>query len=295
MAVDADFLAHLKSGATTVCRCWEVARRDGRRFGFTDHDADLAFDGLVFKARTGLAPGAVQQSTGLSVDNAEAMGVLSDAAVTEADILAGRFDGAEVTAWLVNWADPAQRHLQFRGSIGDIQQGKGAFQAELRGLSDVLNRVQGRSYLKRCGAVLGDARCGVDLASPLMAAERAAEEVAQGQVFRFADFTGFDAGWFTHGRMSVLSGAAAGLSGRIKSDRFMEGVRVIEVWESLRAEVVPGDLLRLEAGCDKSAESCRYKFSNFNNFRGFPHIPGEDWLLSYPVSGKNTSGGKLAQ
>ncbi|MCT8160127.1 DUF2163 domain-containing protein [Pseudoruegeria sp. SHC-113] len=295
MAVDAEFLAHLQGGATTVCRCWEVARRDGQRFGFTDHDEDLQFEGLTFKARSGLAPGALQQSTGLSVDNAEAMGVLSDEAVTEADLLAGRFDGAEVKAWLVNWGAPAQRHLQFRGSIGDIQQGKGAFQAELRGLSDLLNQVQGRSYQKRCGAVLGDAHCGVDLGSPLRHAERAAEEVSGNQRFAFEDFTGFDTGWFTHGRLRVLSGAAEGLSARIKADRFLDGQRVIETWEALRAEVLPGDMLRLEAGCDKSAETCRYKFSNFASFRGFPHIPGEDWLLSYPVQGKNTSGGKMAR
>ena len=75
----------------------------------------------------------MQQSTGLSVDNTEALGALSDAAIREADIEAGRYDGAEVRAWLVNWADVSARQLQFRGSIGELRRAGGAFEAELRG------------------------------------------------------------------------------------------------------------------------------------------------------------------
>ena len=53
----------------------------------------------------------------------------------------------------------------------------------------------------------------------------------------------------------------------------------------------PGDRVRLEAGCDKLPRTCRKKFNNFLNFRGFPDIPGEDWLMSYPIpSGQNDGG-----
>ena len=98
--------AHLQSGLTTTCRCWAITRSDAQVYGFTDHDMELRFDGLVFKASTGLTAAAIEQATGLSIDNTEAMGALSDASVREEDIEAGRFDGAEVRAWLVNWADP---------------------------------------------------------------------------------------------------------------------------------------------------------------------------------------------
>ena len=111
---------HLASGSTTVARCYEVRRRDGETFGFTDHDRDLDFESVLFRADTGLAAKALQQATGLAVDNSEALGGLSSEAITEADILAGRYDGAEVTAWLVNWADVSERRLQFRGTLGEI-------------------------------------------------------------------------------------------------------------------------------------------------------------------------------
>lgn len=286
--------AHLATGATTVCRAWALRRSDGVMLGFTDHDRAFSFEGIRFKADSGLTARAVQQSTGLSVDNSQALGALSDAAVTEADILAGRYDGAEVFAWLVNWADLSQRVLQFRGSLGEITRGAGAFEAELRGLAERLNQPQGRVYQRNCSALLGDVSCGFDLETPGYVLKRAVEHVDQRQVFRFARFIGFDDRWFERGRLIVQSGDAAGLSAFIKRDRLLaDGTREIELWQSLAADIAEGDMLRLEAGCDKRAETCRTKFANFLNFRGFPHIPGEDWLTSFPSSSTVNDGGRL--
>ena len=155
----AELHAHLAGGLGTVARCWAVTRADGISLGFTDHDRDLAFEGQSFRADTGLSAKTLQQATGLSVDNSEAMGALRDDALSEADIEAGRFDGAEVVCWLVNWQDVSQRRMLFRGSIGEIRRAGGAFHAELRGLTEALNRPLGRSFQKPCSAVLGDAAC----------------------------------------------------------------------------------------------------------------------------------------
>lgn len=284
---------HLAGGVTTVCRAWAVVRRDGAVFGFTDHDRDLTFEGIVFRAGTGLSAKALSQTTGLSVDNAEAAGALSDAAVTEADLAAGRFDGAAVRAWLVNWADVGQRALEFRGTFGEVVRGAGAFRVELRGLADALGQPQGRVFQRSCAAILGDADCRVDLTAPGYRAERAVEAVEGARVFRWAAFAGFDDRWFEAGRFTVLTGAAAGLVAVVKGDRLSADGRAVELWEALRAPVAPGDVVRLEAGCDKRAETCRLKFLNFINFRGFPHVPGEDWLTAYPVSSGRNDGGSL--
>ena len=284
---------HLASGLTTVCRCWTVMRRDGRVFGFTDHDEGLSFEGVDFKADTGLTASALQQVTGLAVDNTEAVGALSDDAVTEADITAGRFDGAEVTAWLVNWRDVAAREVQFKGSIGELKRADGAFHAELRGLSEVLNTPVGRVYQKPCQAVLGDKRCCVDLNAAGYRTEVAVEQVEAGRVFRFASLAGFDDRWFERGRLEVRSGQADGLVAMVKNDRIVDGARVIELWEELRMPAEVGDTVLLEAGCDKRIETCRLKFQNIENFQGFPHIPGEDWLMTYPQdSGANDGGSR---
>ncbi|QYK39928.1 MAG: DUF2163 domain-containing protein [Paracoccaceae bacterium] len=286
-------LEHLAGGTTTVCRAWRLVRTDGVVLGFTDHDDDLAFDGVTFRAGTGLSARVLVQTTGLSVDNTEAEGALSAAGVTEADLLAGRYDGAEVTAWRVNWADPAARMVLFRGHIGEVVRSGGAFQAELRGLTEGLNRPQGRAIQRQCSAVLGDGQCRFDLAQPGYSVEAPIGAVEDARLFRFHGLSGFDDRWFERGRLRVLSGDAAGLLGVVKNDRIGGIGRSVELWQGLAAAVAPGDLVRIEAGCDKRPETCRLKFGNFLNFRGFPHVPGEDWLTSYPARAGQTGGGSL--
>jgi len=288
----AELHAHLATGHGTVARAWAVTRSDGTVLGFTDHDGDLSFEGITFKAETGLTAKALQQATGLSVDNTEAMGALSDSAIREEDIAAGRFDNAEVVAWLVNWADVSARRVMFRGHIGEVRRGAGAFHAELRGLSEALNRPVGRVYQKPCTAVLGDGGCRFDLETPGYAHEGVLATADEGRVFGLGPLSSFALGWFTRGRLVVQSGDAQGLSAMIKRDHQLRyGTRVIEVWEPLRANVAPGDQVRIEAGCDKRFETCRVKFSNLLNFQGFPDIPEDDWMTVHPSHAKASGGG----
>lgn len=284
---------HLDSGATTIARAWSVTRADGVVLGFTDHDADLAFDGVTFAANAGLSARALEQVTGLAVDNSEAVGALRDAGLSESDIMAGRYDGAALVIWQVNWADVAQRQILFRGSLGEITRAGGAFRAELRGLSEALNTQGGRVYHAACAAVLGDGACRFDLNTPGYFVQVPLVAVS-GAELRFAAVASVSAGWFAHGRALVQSGQAAGLTGLVRHDQTgADGARIITLWDSIRAPLVAGDMVRLEAGCDKQADSCRLKFANFLNFRGFPHIPGDDWMTAYPRQGQPNRGGRI--
>lgn len=282
--------AHLATGVTNVARAWALIRADGLVLGFTDHDRDLAFDGITFRADAGLTARALEQVTGLAVDNSEAVGALRDAGLTEADIMAGRYDGAALTIWDVNWQDVTQRRVLFRGSLGEITRSGAAFRAELRGLSEALGQQGGRVFHAACAAVLGDGECRFDTRLPGYSVDAPLVDMADhGMVF--AGLDSFAPGWFTHGRLTGLGGAAQGLVALIRLDRAEGAQRRITLWDSLRAPLAPGDLFRLEAGCDKQAATCRNKFGNFLNFRGFPHVPGEDWLTAYPKAGQPNAGG----
>jgi len=46
------------------------------------------------------------------------------------------------------------------------------------------------------------------------------------------------------------------------------------------------------ATCDRRWATCREVFSNGVNFRGFPSLPGEDFLTLYPVEGDVNDGGR---
>jgi len=293
MTVDA-LHDHLKTGATTVARAWVIERKDGTVLGFTDHDLDLAVDGHVCTAETGMTARALTQTTGLAVDNSEAQGALSDARITEADINAGLYDLALVKTWLVNWADVSQAKLTFQGTLGEIRRNGGAFDVELRGLTEDLNTQQGRIYQKTCGNALGDTNCRVDTSDPAHQMRRPVETIEDRRRLKFADDGTYPAGWFLRGKLVMESGAGEFYVSWIVRDEVTDGVRVVETWEPIRADVQPGDMVVMYAGCDGRMSVCRDKFDNVVNFGGFPHIPGEDWLMSVPLRSGDNSGGSLS-
>lgn len=281
---------HLATGCTTVCRAWAVVRTDGVVLGFTDHDLDLSFEGILFRAGSGLTAHALAQSTGLAVDNSEAVGSLSDASISETDLRAGRFDNADVRLWLVNWAHTAERVLQFRGTVGEVAQSGGQFRAELRGLTEVLNQPRRRVFQRDCTAVLGDRRCGVVLTDAQWSVVTRLVGMLDGASLVTPELP-YLAGWFQHGRAVFLDGPAQGLSVPIKADRALPLARRIDLWREPGIAPQPNDAVRLEAGCDRQAGTCRGKFGNLLNFRGFPDIPGDDWVTAVPTRADLKDGG----
>lgn len=286
-------LAHIKTGVTSLCRCWVLTRTDGFQMGFTDHDVVLSFDGIIFEPATGMDAAALQSATGLSVDNSQAVGVLSSDGLTDDDIEQGFYDGAAVVQYLVNWQDVEQRVLMFRGSIGEIKRGSGAFEVELRSLSEGLNQPIGRAYLRQCDAQLGDTRCGIDVSGPAFAGDGELTFAVGQRVLHMKGLEEFGHGWFSQGQVRFITGANAGAVQIIKVDQTKGPHRILEIWEDLRHPIAPGDIVRVTAGCDKTKDICKNKFSNLLNFRGFPQMPGDDWALSYPVRDGQNDGGSL--
>ena len=142
--LDVGFRTHIESGATTLATCWKLTRKDAVVLGFTDHDRVLTFAGLDHQPMHGLDGGEVPARLGAQVDTGEVVGILHSAAITDADIAAGRYDGAEVETWRVNWRDVSQRLLLRRATIGEIVREDGMFRAELRSGQQALNQVRGR-------------------------------------------------------------------------------------------------------------------------------------------------------
>jgi uncharacterized phage protein (TIGR02218 family) len=280
---------HLDGGVTTLARCWVVTLTGGARLGFTEHDRDLSFGGVTFRAASGFAASAMERMTGLGIGDQAVGGVLSHDGIDAGALEAGAYDGAVVEAWLVNWADVVQRVLLGKAEIGEVTRGALGFEAELRSVAGRLNVPVGRSYQPVCDAVLGDARCGVDLDAPAFAGEGAVVSSADGRTVAVEGFGGFDDGWFAGGVLRFLSGANAGLMFEVRAF----GAGVAELWRAAPYAVQAGDGVRLTAGCDKRFETCRTRFANGGSFRGFPHMPGNDWVASYPASGERHDGGRL--
>ena len=274
--------AHLDSGATTLCWCWKLTRRDGAIYGFTDHDCDLSFDGVTYSADSGFTATELQSSLGLSVDNVDVEGALSADFITEEDIAAGLYDGARVEVWRVNWMNLAQRLLMQAGNLGEITRGDTYFSAEVRGLAAELQQKQGRVYQAGCDASLGDERCGLDLTGGAYSVDVVVTGQTGGQVLQIAGAEGYEANWFDRGTLTFISGANAGKSYALQSHLVTSGIVTVGVWSPFLKLVAVGDRLTLVAGCDKHFATCVKKFDNGANFRGCPHMPGNDFMTTYP-------------
>lgn len=285
--------AHLAGKTTTLARCWRLRRDDGLVLGFTDHDQALTFEGIRHEPAAGFTASDMPASLGLSVDTAEISGALVSASLTETELLGGAYDNARVEVWLVNWASPEERLLLEVGDIGEVTRQASAFKAEIRSLTHALDQERGRIYASTCDADFADARCGVDPNSPLYAGEGEVVDVIGARLLRVRGLDGVAAGFLTRGVLTWLSGANQGRRSEIREDR-NDGIgRVIELWDGVAVEPAPGDSFRALAGCDKRFETCAGRYVNTVNFRGFPFLPGNDFVAGYASRGDNNDGGPL--
>lgn len=266
----------LDAAVSTFCNCWRLARKDGAVMGFTDHDRDLSFGGVLYRAASGLTASEAEASLGLSVGGGEVSGALCSDGVTEADLADGLYDGASVEIWLVDWSNVEDRLLIDAATIGEARRSEFAFVAELRSLAHLFHQPRGASFQRSCSAGLGDSCCGVDIESASCRASGVVVGVANGAVVVGLSEE-FEDDFFTGGRARFASGASV----TIKSHKGTASSALLSLWTPVGTLVV-GDTAELVAGCDKSAGTCQKKFANIVNFRGFPHMPGNDLVIAYP-------------
>ncbi|WP_105427901.1 DUF2163 domain-containing protein [Neorhizobium tomejilense] len=288
--VPADLAEHLAQETTTTCHAWRVTRRDGAVLGFTEHDHDLTFDDTTFLAASGFSASEAEAATGLSAGADEVAGGFSSAAIGEQDLATGRYDGARVELFLVNWAAADQHVLLNVREIGEVSRAGGQFRAELRSLAHRLSQPQGRVYNRRCDASLGDARCGVNL--DLWRGEGAVIAVKDASQIVVSGLGGFASDFFRQGVLTFAGGVAVDVDSHEKS---ADGSVELAFWLPLEEPVAAGHTFTVTAGCDKSFSTCKRRFANHLNFRGFPHVPGADFAYSYADGERVHDGGPIFQ
>ncbi|MEI9964535.1 MAG: DUF2163 domain-containing protein [Caulobacteraceae bacterium] len=161
-----DLAARIESGAASLCTAWILTRRDGTVLGFTDHDRDMVVQGVACQAASGWTAGAAGAELGFSPGSASAQGALDSAAIDEADIARGLYDGATICAWRADWTAPELCMRLWAGTINRLVRQGAGFTAEIDGPMAALDRTAGRTYGRLCDASLGDDRCKADVSEP---------------------------------------------------------------------------------------------------------------------------------
>jgi uncharacterized phage protein (TIGR02218 family) len=288
--LSAALATHMAGETTTLARCWVLTRADGVTLGFTDHDRDLTVAGVICRAATGLEAAEASAALGFAVGGGDVSGALHGAGLTEADLAAGRYDGESVTSWLVNWQDTSQALVTGRAVIGEVKRSDAHFVAELRGPAHRFDEEQGRLFTAQCGADFGDARCGF----PVLPYAGTVSATDKRFALTSADLPSFPDGWLTGGKLTFTTGANAGFSTEVKLHRASGIGAELALWQGTPAPIQPGDGVNVTLGCDKRFATCKDRYANAVNFRGFPQMPGNDIVIRVPREGDSgLDGGSL--
>jgi uncharacterized phage protein (TIGR02218 family) len=261
---------------TSVAYGWRLERSDGVTIGFTSHDQDVVFDGLLLRASPGMRPTSIVETLGLDDDGLDIDGALSSDAIRADDLLAGRWDGAHLEIFLFDWSAPdAGRQLLASGELGAISFSGEAFEVEFLGLKQAFNRAVVPQTSPSCRATFCDAACGLNRQRFRRLARLAS---AQGNRLLFDSQVVAPANAFAYGVLRFLDGPSCGASVDILASD-ADGVTLLH-WPN--TPFVPGSLVELIEGCDKQMSTCATRFANAVNFRGEPYLPGNDLLTRYP-------------
>lgn len=273
---------------THWAQCWKIERTDGVTFGFTSHDRAIERDSVTYLPCNSLNASATELSALLGqIGNAEIGGIISDDAITDADLIAGAFDNARVEVWMVPWGDTSESEWRLMvGHIGKVGQGREGYRAEVLTPGAKLQQTALlQPYAPGCRFELGDARCAVDLdalriSGTVSLVAPADIDLASDRRI-FADDGRSEAdGWFARGMLTWTSGANSGLSSEIKD--FVAATGQFTLWEPMPNPIEPGDTFDATPGCDKAWATCTGKFANGINFGGFKDVPLEDDVRKTP-------------
>ncbi len=262
----------LAGALTGVAFCWRIERRDGVAIGLTSHDRDLVIDGFLYRAAPGMVPSAITRGDAAGDGGMEVSGALGGDAIAEADLISGRWDGADVRVFAADWTSGATLSLG-GGTFGAVDLGASGFSAELRGALAALEAPVSERTSPDCRAELGDRRCRVAMAprrrfARVLAVEGRALTLDAAETMPNA---------YGEGRLLWFGGGNSGLEDAV----LMSSGAVVTLRRAPRFDGV-GALVRVEQGCDKMLATCAVRFGNAANFQGEPYLPGIDLLTRYP-------------
>jgi uncharacterized phage protein (TIGR02218 family) len=258
--------------------CVLIERLDGVQHGFTSFNRDLTVDEILYESTSSLDSSAIQHELGVGVGNLDVMGVITSSSITEDALLAGLYDGATVTLFMVNPKNVfAGSLVMVTGYFGEITHRDGRFVAEFRSLSQRLSQQIGELTSPLCRVkALGDERCKIDL-GPFQF-NRDVTAVVDDYTIRFGSDSAAS-GNYTYGRVVFNEGPNVNIAREVKRHTLDSGDALIVLQEPFPFTVSVGEEAMLEAGCDRAFLTCRDKFANTDNFRGEPHVPEHRMLL----------------
>jgi len=279
-------LAHIAQENTNLALCWSMILMDESEFYYTDSDKPIEYDGNTYQPYAAIVPSATSTTSNLAVDNMEVTLAWDGDLATETEIRGGRFDFATMNIFFVNYDDPDGMGTIpiLKGKLGEIIIEDNLVRVDIRGMTQYLQQRMGELYSIGCQATFGDSRCKVDAGDPIYTkafSVDSVDPVHPKRKFNILEVLGVADGYFTGGYIHWLGGTNKNTKMDIKV--YFESGQAVELYEPLIRDIQPGDSGNIIVGCDKKFETCKTKFDNMINFRGFPHLTGVTKMLRGPA------------
>lgn len=288
-------ITHLQGSTLTLALCVSLTRADGVTLGLTKHDLDLTFGSpaVTYRANGGMSCTNLRATAGTGADNLEVSGVQAPDALVEADLRAGRYDGAGAWLGFVNWADLSMgAGTLLTGTCGQVLYKDGAWTFEVMSLAKRLQQQVVKQFSPTCRVLqLGDSECRVSLPGYQFA--RTVTGVTSDTHLVFGG-DAHPANYYAFGRVIWLSGANVGAPpSEVKSSApdVGSGAVAVVLRETPLSPVSVGDTATLEKGCDRTLtpvtgcqsfadpDDASYPGGNVRNFRGEPYVPASDRMI----------------
>lgn len=292
MGVSSEMIQHLQ-GTTSLCIFLSIIARDGTTLRVCNATRNKILGGETYYAYP-VAPSRLQATNGLKADNLEVTAIYSEL-FNSATLRQKKWSGARVEYKVMNYRDPSMGYAERRvGFLGKTSVGDRAATPELMSLSSRLDQPIGRTFQADCDVVeLGDARCGINLAGNTATGYRITIAAHVSAVLNRQQFSvAFDENikpaepvvtivpdaFYERGRVEFNSGANEGVEAQILGNDGNGLTLYLPVFKN----IATNDQLTLIAGCNRKIATCRDRFANGINFRGFFMLPGRDALLKIP-------------
>lgn len=309
-------LESIRQDATTTCTLIRVdpVRAEFPSYGAALLDVPVAYDDgtglMVYQPIIGAQPSTLITGSDLSVDGGNAGNLMPefDFPISEADIVAGAYDFARFTAYLVDYENLAAGHVILaKGTLGQFtvtDQGL-SFTHELRGLSQNLKQSITEKWSLSCRAIFGSQPIGTPGAAVTQRfpCKFDAEALWEGgtvstvglestQSFTTAGLSPAFGG--NPGLVRWLTGANAGRENEVDEFTDDAGVITIGLTHPAMFTIQPGDTFEFRDDCPKTKAACKAR-GNWQNFRGEPNIPvGDAGQIATPgASAGLGTGGRL--
>lgn len=284
-----------------LAMCWKISWKDNPSvvYRFTDWPVDLQLreldstDVFDYTPTGGLDATARRRSDEIEPQNKELRGVITDAAITSADLRAGRFDGAQVDEYLVDprtaWAGAIEHTCYY---IRTVSYDRGVWTAQVAGIASYLGQPTGEVWGPTCRTHLFSPQCGLDPEDYEVHGD--VDSITTQRLVFVAGITHIGdwdiSGYGDDGLVIWRSGLNVGRVDEIKVH--VAGATdnaTITLQQPTPFDIAVADSLTLWPGCDKqpgivgsNKGDCTNTFDNLINFQGEPFIPGRDRGLEPP-------------